>query len=106
VFDIQKREKIHTFEKIHKGPITSIVVSQDRRYIASGSNDGFVKLYEVEKSNLVGIIENAHTRGVDALTVTRDQKYILSGSYDGQLRLFDIETRLPSFTFKSSEGSC
>ena len=75
VFDLQKKEKIHTFDKVHKGKIqlilfiylnpkglvSSVVISEDRRYIASGSSDSFVYLYEMEKSSLIGTIENAHT---------------------------------------------
>jgi len=41
--------------------ISAVVVSEDKRYIASGSSDSFVYLYEMEKSSLVGTIENAHT---------------------------------------------
>ena len=76
----------------HKDVVRSVDVSPDGSYIASGSLDGTVRIWDAilfrERDRL-----DAHTGGVRALIYTADNRIRACGTaYDGKLRLWDAAT--------------
>ncbi|HOL24645.1 MAG TPA: peptidase C14, partial [Candidatus Hydrothermia bacterium] len=81
---------VRTFEG-HENGITSVCFSPDGNYIASGSYDETIKLWEVSTGKLVRTFEG-HENGITSVCFSPDGKYIASGSWDGTIRLWDVKS--------------
>lgn len=75
----------------HTGEVWSAAFSPDGRYIASGSIDRSVRLWEVEtrclRLTLVG-----HTEGVRAVAFSPDSQSLATAAPDRTVRLWDVPT--------------
>ena len=63
--------------------------SNNSKYIASGSVDGSVHIFNVSQSKLIHTIE-AHTQTVRSVEFSPNSKLLLTASNDGNVKLFDV----------------
>ncbi|KAH5565877.1 hypothetical protein HBI24_238250 [Parastagonospora nodorum] len=77
----------------HKKPISIIRFSPDGRYIASGSSDCTIKLWNSTTGALEHSLEG-HLAGISALTWSPDSRILASGSDDKSIRLWDTQKGL------------
>jgi len=94
----------------HIGYVTSVCFSPDGRYIASGSDDRTIRLWDIETGGEVRRFEG-HTDKVTSVCFSPDGRYIASGSWDDTVSLLDIETgrevrRFKGHTDYSVESVC
>ncbi|MFY7802994.1 MAG: WD40 repeat domain-containing protein [Limnoraphis robusta] len=73
----------------HKRNVTSVAFSPDGRYIASGSEDNTVRLWNLD-GNPASKPFRGHTDYVNSVAFSRDGRYIVTGSSDKTLRLWDL----------------
>ncbi|MGB9881156.1 MAG: WD40 repeat domain-containing protein, partial [Methanomassiliicoccales archaeon] len=82
--------------KGHKDEVTSVAIAPDSCWVASGSKDGTLRIWDIktgqelhcfkdELYEIVGV-------GINAIAITPNQKYVLSGSYGG-ICIWDLEMR-------------
>ena len=68
---------------------TLFAISQDGKYLASGSNDNSIKIWNLndkrEKFTLTG-----HTSYIYAVAITQDGQFIVSGSDDSTIKIWSI----------------
>ncbi len=74
----------------HEGLVSSLAFSLDGKYIASGSYDKTVQLWDLE-GNPIGKPFWGHEDVVYAVAFSPDGKYIASGGFDNNVRLWDLE---------------
>ena len=74
----------------HSLDIDSVCCSPDGRYIASGSADCTIKIWEVETGRIVRVLVE-HTMSVNSICYSPDGKYLASVSWDGS-KLWEIES--------------
>jgi len=72
----------------HKGLVCSVAVSPDGKWVASGSVDKTVKIWDLETGECRATLKG-HTGVVNSVAITPDGKRILSGSYDKSVRVWD-----------------
>ncbi len=69
----------------------SVVVSRDRRFVASGDAEGTIRIHDLE-SGAERLSADVHQRPVTALTFGRESRRLLSGSWDGTVRRHDLQS--------------
>jgi WD40 repeat protein len=84
----------------HSGPVTSVAISPDGKYIVSGNYDNTIKLWDIESGKEIRNFEG-HSSIVASVAISPDGKYIVSGSHDKTVKLWDIES---GEEIKSFEG--
>lgn len=84
----------------HTGQVWSLVTLPDGR-LASGSNDGTVKLWDVATGSCSATLRG-HTGEVSSLAVLPDGR-LASGSYDRTVKLWDVATESCSATLSGPD---
>jgi WD40 repeat protein len=73
----------------HQAEITSIAISADGKYIASGDLDGSVMIWDV--SNGDSLLQPAgHTDAIEELTFSPDGQWLVTAGDDAALRIWDV----------------
>lgn len=79
------------FLTIEDKPITALVFSKDRKYIASASENKTIKLWNAETGQLVRRIEE-QGNGVLSLAFSPDSQYLASSSWSNSISLWNVKT--------------
>ncbi|WP_375330736.1 pentapeptide repeat-containing protein [Candidatus Tisiphia endosymbiont of Oplodontha viridula] len=90
----------------HNSPVNCVSYSPDGNYLASGSDDETVKIWNAENGSLLQTLggDEGHTSFVWCISYSPDGKYLASGSNDKTVKIWNAENdRLPQ-TLKCREG--
>lgn len=90
LWNAQTGECIHTLEG-HRKPLTAIAVSQDERFIATGSQEGSVLLWDVETGSCIHSLIG-HEKSVTVVAFSHDGKRLATGSDDSSARIWSTNT--------------
>jgi WD40 repeat protein/tRNA A-37 threonylcarbamoyl transferase component Bud32 len=88
----------------HTNGVESVSFSPDGKYLASGSRDGIIKLWNVSDGSLIRTFEG-HNDSVHSVSFSPDGRYIASGSDDKTVRLWDTSSGVLVKKFKNHKGS-
>ncbi|KAJ7343002.1 hypothetical protein DFH08DRAFT_963018 [Mycena albidolilacea] len=83
----------------HSGPVTCVAIHGD--YVASGSEDHTIILWDCTKRDAIAGPFHGHSDTVTCVEFSRDGNNLFSGSEDGTVRMWDVR---PS-TMPGSSGS-
>ena len=75
----------------HTDKVTSVSWSPDSKYIASGSGDNRVKVWDASSGTCIRTLEG-HTGWVYTVSWSSDSNYIASSSYDKIIKVWDATT--------------
>ena len=75
----------------HASPVTSLAVSPDSQWVASGSHDGMIILWEIESQSVVRKWA-AHDRTVRHLAFSPDSLRLASCGSEGRVMVWDVDT--------------
>ncbi|MBI4850825.1 MAG: AAA-like domain-containing protein [Acidobacteria bacterium] len=89
--------------KGHTNGVNSIAFSPDGKFLASGSSDKTIKLWDITSSKVLAVFQG-HTSGVISIAFSPDGKFLASGSSDKTIKLWDITLNKLLFTLNSHTG--
>src|SRR5262249_1960766 len=72
----------------HTGWVQSVAISPDGQWVASGSDDKTVNIWDLETGKHRATLKG-HTDQVNCVSITPDAKRIVSGSNDASVRVWD-----------------
>ncbi len=73
----------------HKSSVVKLDVSQNEKYMASGDQDGIVRLWSIEDEKLIKEIRT-DKRGVNSISFSPDSERLMIGGHDGALSFYSI----------------
>ncbi len=92
---VKQTNKINSFDKSyiatflgHTGAITCIGVTNDNKYIITGSRDKFIRVWDIETGKVVFLLKG-HDDDINCLALSQDNKYIVSGADDHKIKVWD-----------------
>ncbi|WP_342269666.1 WD40 domain-containing protein [Rickettsia endosymbiont of Orchestes rusci] len=74
----------------HNAPVYCLSYSPDGKYLASGSNDQIVRIWDARNGNLLQNLKG-HTWYINCLSYSPDGKYLASGSTDNTVKIWNAE---------------
>ena len=74
--------------------VRGVALSADARILATGSEDGTVRLWETTTGRPFASLQG-HTGGVWSVALSPDGTLLASGSTDGTVRLWQVSTGRP-----------
>jgi len=102
LWDSVAAKEIGTFSA--SGTIMSEALSLDGRYLAVGSVDKLVRLWELPSGSPIGSL-SGHTDTVYGLAFSKDGQLLLSGSNDGTVRAWRVPSGELARTLESGSGT-
>ena len=75
-----------------KGAVLGLAISRKNHLLASASDSGQIKVWQVENGQCIKTFEQAHTQGITSLAFHPDGTQVLSASFDGTIRLFGLKS--------------
>lgn len=88
----------------HSKSVQAVIVSPDNRWVASGSFDNTVKIWEVETGRELRAL-NGHHGTVRALACSPDGRRLASGGNDKTVRIWEVETGQEVKKFDLADGT-
>ena len=92
-------EELWAIENAHRGGVTALAVSTNRKFLVSGGYEGEVRVWEIRTREMVVNLKQ-HTAAVTGLKLFSDDSHVYSSSRDRTILLWDLraETRQVTMT--------
>ena len=99
IYNIKNSNKFSVL-KSHTSSVTSVVISQEGKYLVSGSLDLTIKVWNLENKKKEEFTLAGHSDSVNSVVISQDGKYVISGSSDKTIKVWNLEEKKEEFTLQ------
>ncbi|MBE9042693.1 pentapeptide repeat-containing protein [Oscillatoriales cyanobacterium LEGE 11467] len=92
------------FQDDCQGKLQAIALSPDDRILATGGDDGYIRLWNISTGHLIGESELHHTDWIRSIAFSPDGKNIASSGEDFAVKIWDSQTGRYLNTFFGHQG--
>ena len=80
------------------GPITTVAISPDNRWVVTGSADKTARLWDLSAKDPAAnpVVLRGHDGPVNAVAISPDNRWVVTGSEDKTARLWDLSAKDPA----------
>ena len=82
-------EELWAIDQCHRGGVTALAVSNNRKFLVSGGEEGEVRVWEIRTREMVVNLKQ-HTAPVTSLKLYDNDSHVLSASRDKTIYLWDL----------------
>ena len=100
IWDFQEKKEIAILAG-HTKAVTALAISNDNKYIVSGSLDRTLRLWDLPDKQLIDLFRG-DAGPVKAVAITSDNKYIVSASDDETLKVWSVKMKIKKFVLKDA----
>ena len=101
--DTEKLSTVKTLQNIRTSSISRLAVTNDQKYLISGSSDGDISFWSLETMKRVYLIEHAHDSWLWILKLIKNNQYIITtGVQDNKIKVWDFPNQKHYYTFHTS----
>lgn len=93
---LRRRPHLISFLRGHKDEVLCVAFSPNGTYLASGSADGAVHLWDLDTGQRVNFPESSHKGSTRGVVFSPDGNVLASGATDGSIILWDLREGGPS----------
>ncbi|NES23479.1 MAG: hypothetical protein F6K41_32315, partial [Symploca sp. SIO3E6] len=90
--------------QVHQDAVTSVSFSHDGKFLASGSIDNTIKIWDLEKGG-EPLTLSGHQSSVKSVSFRPDGKLLASGSFDKTIKIWDLEKEGEPLTLSGHQNS-
>ena len=88
----------------HINSVTCVAISQDGKYVISGSYDKTINVWNLEEKRKEFSL-TGHREGVTCVAISQDGKYVISGSNDKTIKVWNLEEKRKEMNLLPSSKS-
>ena len=97
--EIKNNALLHTIIA-HNKPVSCVAISRDGKFLASGSQDKSIQLWQLNTVQAIGTL-NGHKNSINCLFWLDNHRTLISGSEDKTIKFWDLAFRKNVYTFGS-----
>jgi WD40 repeat protein len=99
-----KKQEMHSVLKGHEWNVYTLALSEDGSLIATGSIDGYARIWDVNTGKQITPPLVGHVRGVNRCVFTPDNKTLLTSGDDNSVRMWSVATGQELAVFEGYSG--